>query len=233
MVYHNLSMSLNHHVPILNCTVTTRGSSFSRSDTWLTFKLFKRRFAGISPSHTHTHTDWLTPTSKSQAPPLRVTLPVFFGVMWPGFISTVGTLVLNLHIRCPFVYTTDVLHRSKRLWGEKRERSLCCDRFQAFSNGRNTSPGLLVRLFSLLFVFHRRSDASLCSFMCSEINHEYKDLLIFWLGRRASCIALCLNLWVQKDLCMPPLLNWRNAMYVFWLERKAKRQGKPFQSGGQ
>lgn len=121
MVYHNLSMSLNHHVPILNCTVTTRGSSFSRSDTWLTFKLFKRRFAGISPSHTHTHTDWLTPTSKSQAPPLRVTLPVFFGVMWPGFISTVGTLVLNLHIRCPFVYTTDVLHRSERLWGEKRD----------------------------------------------------------------------------------------------------------------
>lgn len=79
MVYHNLSMSLNHHVPILNCTVTTRGSSFSRSDTWLTFKLFERRFAGISPSHTHTQTDWLTPTSKSQAPPLRVTLPVFLG----------------------------------------------------------------------------------------------------------------------------------------------------------
>lgn len=25
MVYHNLSMSLNHHVPIFNCTVTRRG----------------------------------------------------------------------------------------------------------------------------------------------------------------------------------------------------------------
>ena len=61
MVYHNLSMSLNHHVPIFNCTVTWRGglSLLFRhlSNCKLTVLIATWvAFAHHTNTHTHTHT---------------------------------------------------------------------------------------------------------------------------------------------------------------------------------
>lgn len=61
MVYHNLSMSLNHHVPIFNCTVTIWGG-VSLSNCKLRV-LSATSLASSAPhtlthtqTHTHTHT---------------------------------------------------------------------------------------------------------------------------------------------------------------------------------
>lgn len=49
-----------------------------------------------------------------------------------------------------------------------------------------------------------------------------------WLERRDSCIALFIDFSRSKRSLYASTATWRNAMYVFWLGRQAKPQGKPF-----
>lgn len=109
MVYHNLSMSFNHHVPIFNCTVTRRGglSLFTHlSSCKLT--------AGISLAflqHTDKQTD--RPTAafgyvRVQSPPPMCDITCFGSRDLALYRPS--TLVFELHIRCPVMYTTETLH---------------------------------------------------------------------------------------------------------------------------
>lgn len=150
MVYHNLSMSLNHHVPIFNCTVTRRGGVFSLfflcSDTWVTVKKRCRvpRHWRFSTTHTHKQTDgciWLPSCSPPSIllPFVCVTSPVL-GHVTSLYIDC-GHFFFKLHIQCPYVHTTDALHGNDTQLGSKRRRrsvSVQRDHFQAFSNMEET-----------------------------------------------------------------------------------------------
>lgn len=97
MVYHNLSMSLNHHVPIFNCTVTIWGGvSLSNCKLRVLSATSLASSAAHTLTHTQTHTDMAAfGYVHVQSQPLPLMWHHLFWVMWPCFISTVGTLVLN------------------------------------------------------------------------------------------------------------------------------------------
>lgn len=174
--------------------------------------------------HTHTHRLLaLFGYVHVLSPPHPVPLPLplvwhhLFWVIWPCFILTVGTLVFELRIRCPFVYTTDALHKDDtQVWGRRRW-SLRCDRVQAFSNMEETQPWSCYGCFFMLSFKENQMLLSQAShhlklifsplLMNAKITH-----LVTW--RRESCIALSITFPVKNDLCMPPLLP-EETMYVF------------------
>lgn len=160
MVYHNLSMSLNHHVPIFNCTVTIWGG-VSLSNCKLRV-LSATSLASSAPhTHTHTHTDthrygriWLRSCPVSTPPPY-VTSPVL-GHVTLLYIDC-GHFGFKLHIQCPFVYTTDALH--KRRYTSRRQtemkQSLQRDHFQAFSNMEETHTVVCLCFFPSLSILQK------------------------------------------------------------------------------
>lgn len=122
-------MSLNHHVPIFNCTVTRRGGRsllFGHLSNCKFMVLSAASLAFLHRTHTHTHkqTDgrvWLPSCPVSTLlppPPLRVTSPVL-GHVTLLYIDC-GHFGFELHIQCPFVYTTDALHKSDTQLGGKQ-----------------------------------------------------------------------------------------------------------------
>ena len=149
--------------------------------------------AFLHHTHTHTHTQkqtdgciWLHSCPVST--PLPLVWHHLFWVMWPCFISTVGTLVLNC-ISSVHLCTLQMLYIHD-FGGKWRWHHLFkCDHFQAFSNTEETQHtyGCFIPFFSFvcfisLSLFYRRPDASFSSFPWSEINllsitHECKDYL--------------------------------------------------------
>lgn len=212
--------------------------------SWLTFNCSVplHRHLSTTRAHTlsltHTLTVLLTLMSKSQAPPLCVTPTVFFFGSCDLALYRLWALwfwicISSVHLCTLQLFCTEVKHTS--LWGERDEAISVVTLFRPFlTEGTRALVSSHGCFLSPLFVFYRRSDASFSSFMCSEINlMNTKIYSSCDLEGEDPILLFPSILWVQKDLCMSPLLNWRNAMYVFWLTRRAKRQGKPFQFGGQ
>lgn len=239
MVYHNLSMSLNHHVPIFNCTVTRRGGLsllFRHLSNCKLTVLSATSPAFLQHAHTHKQTDgrvWLHSCPVSTPSLLWHHL---FWVMWPCFILTVGTLVFELHIQCPFVYTTDSLNKGDTQLGGKRRcnRLFSVNIFRPFLTWKKHNPGfhMVVSFPSLslsLSLFCGKPDATFSSFPSSEINllsitHECKDY--------SSCdckerILYCsINFSQSKRSLYASTATWGNAMYVFGLVNKPNHRVK-------
>lgn len=112
MVYHNLSMSLNHHVPIFNCTVTRRGGLSLRFRHLSNCKLRVPSATSLAFSTTpHTQqTDgcvWLHSVLQPRPPPppFRVTSPVLGHVtllyrLWALWFELHTAVSVCVHYRC-------------------------------------------------------------------------------------------------------------------------------------
>lgn len=155
-----------------------------------------------------------------------------------------GHFGFELHIQCPFVYTTDALHKSDtQLGGNQRWNYLSVTVFRPFLTWKKRDPVLHVVVFFffvLFFVFHLlppfslNEDQMLLSQASSDLRLIFSPLLmnakithhVTW--RRESCIALSINFSHSKRSLYASTATWGNAMYVFWLIKEAKSQGKPF-----
>lgn len=116
MVYHNLSMSLNHHVPIFNCTVTRRGGLSLRFRHLSNCKLRVPSATSLAFSttpHIHTHNrlmavfGYIHVQSPPTPPPpsFRVTSPVLGHVtllyrLWALWFELHTAVSVCVHYRC-------------------------------------------------------------------------------------------------------------------------------------
>lgn len=109
-------------------------------------------------THTNTQTDdgvWL-PSSPASPSSLPFVWHHLFWVMWPCFSINCGHFGFELHIQCPFVYTTDALHKSDtQLGGNQRWNNLSSVTvFRPFLTWKKHNHGLhVVVFFVCLFVF--------------------------------------------------------------------------------
>lgn len=222
-------MSLNHHVPIFNCTVTRRGGRsllFRHPSNCKLMVLSATSPAFLQHTHTHKQTDgrvWIHSCPVST--PFLLWHHLFW-VTWPCFILTVGTLVFELHIQCPLVYTTDSLHKGDtRLGDEKgRHRLFSVTIFRPFLTWKKHNPGfhMVVSLSPLSLVENQM--------LLSQASHHLKLIFspllmnakithhVTW--RRESCIALSIDFSWSKRSLYASTATWRNAMYVFGLVNK-------------
>lgn len=159
MVYHNLSMSLNHHVPIFNCTVTRWGGLsllFRHLTNCKLTVLSATPLAFLHHTHRHTQTDWwprlVTFMSSLNPPPPCVTSPVL-GHVTLLYIDC-GHFGFELHIQCPFVHTTDALRKGvTQLGGKERWNNLfSVTIFRPFLTWKKHDL-VFTRLFLFLFLF--------------------------------------------------------------------------------
>lgn len=130
---------------------------FFCSDTWVTVNSWcwvPHRWH-FCTAHTLTQTDWWPclvtfMSSLNLHPPLCVTSPVL-GHVTLLYIDC-GHFGFELHIQCPFVYTTDALHKSDtQLGGKQRWNNLfSVTIFRPFLTWKKHDPGLLTVVFFLL-----------------------------------------------------------------------------------
>ena len=191
------------------------------------------RHGHFCTTHTLTHTQkqtdgciWLHSCPVST--PLPLVWHHLFWVVWPCFISTVGTLVLNC-ISSVHLCTLQMLYIHD-FGGKWRWHHLFkCDHFQAFSNTEETQHtyGCFIPFFSFVcFISLSLSfteDQMLLSQASRDLKLIFSPLLmnakiiynVTW--KRESCIALSINfLSVKKKRSLyASTATWRNAMYVF------------------
>lgn len=148
-----------------------------------------------------------------------------------------GHFGFELHIQCPFVYTTDALHKGDTQHGGKRRWNnlFSVTIFRPFYNMEQThNPGLIRLLPPPPPPFFFSEDQTLLSqasrdlklisplLMNAKITHH-----VTW--RRESCMLFPLNFSQSKKkifVCLHCYLKKCNV--CFWLSEQAKLQGKPF-----
>lgn len=203
MVYHNLSMSLNHHVPIFICTVTERGGLFMFTLMW-----------GAVTVHfcTNNCPEWLflvllhvpfNPSPHVTSPVLgHVTLLYISWALW----SQLRTHCLCMYCTLQMLYIKAIHDSVKNLWTTQPWSSYVCF-LHSLSEGQMHPPPASCNL-----------KLTLCWLvMNAKITHVTWRIILY-------------TLFIHVSLSRPLYASthtWRNAMYVFWLRNQAKSQGKP------
>lgn len=231
MVYHNSSMSLNHHVPILNCTVTRRGLSLwfrhlsnCKERCWVPHH-------GVSaPPPKHTHWWQRFGTFMSSLNPLSLPLCVItcFGScdlalyrLWALWFWITYPVSIGVHYRCS---------KGDTQLGDKPMKLPSVTVFRPFLTWKKHNL-----VFKLLLcsppssLFYGRPDPTFFLQAPRDLKWIFSPLLmnakfthVTW--RRGSCVALSNRFSVRK-ICVCLAATWRDAMYDFWLSEPGQTTG--------
>lgn len=171
MVYHNLSMSLNHHVPIFICTVTKWGGSLLFAHTWgaLTVKVSLSHRGHFCTTIIH-RLMALVGSIHVRFNPTPLVWRHLFWVLWPCFIST-GHFGFDCISSIPLC-TLQMLY-IKAIYNKGKNMNTL--HILAFLNMEETQPWS-----SNIFPLFLKTRCIYLHFLWSEINplsisHECKD----------------------------------------------------------
>lgn len=190
-------------------------------------KLMVLRRWRISTTHSYTLTHRLTPVVgylHVRSKPLPFVWHHLFWVMWPCFISTVGTLVLN-RISSVRLCTLQMLHVKATRRQAEMNSLFGVTIFKPFLTWRKNNTGLHTVVVFVLILPPAHPPEQM---LLPQASHDLKlispllmnakiTLHVTW--RRESCIALSINFSQSRSL-YASTATWRNAMYVFWLSDK-------------